>query len=501
MSHTPVIHNTDDITIQDDTTHRSISLTSGTFLVIGSIIGSGIFSTPALVLQQVGSPGMSVLLWAIGGLICLFGTLAYVEWGLLTPKSGGEKAYLDHAFPHPKRLASFAFCFTSMVLIRPGACAADAIVAGSYVMYAIHGIPKHEVVVDEASMRRFVLYEKVIAVMVMVVVTMVHLLSVRMALRVQNITGWIKLVTLMGVVVCGLLVVVGVIVPNYGEFAIKEEVVLRGWWSGTVFSFKGYADALFAVFFTVDGWNNLNYSVEELRDPARNLPLAAIGGTAISLVLFVLANMAYFSVLPVPLMLMSQQIVGADFFRAIFGGGWMDRVVPVLIALSTIGAISCMTFSASRLIRCVAQDQVSVKQGEKLHVRAWVATSLAYVSASQTPVHAILLHFVLTLAYILGVPSEGAYKFLVEATGYGSWVFYGLAVYGLLWLRIREPQLERKFKVFWPAAALFVLAAALLSVTSWLPGVLHDSVQFWVAPCVAVSTIALGTISWLFLAQ
>jgi len=309
------------------------------------------------------------------------------------------------------------------------------------------------------------------------------------------------------------LVVVGAIVPFYSVFEVDdmmtsadvESMGWNHWWDGSKFSLKGYADALFAVFFTVDGWNNLNYSVEELKDPVRNLPKAVLGGTMISMFLFICANIAYFVVLPVPLILKSQQIVGADFFRAVFGPGAIDRISPLLITLSTIGAISCMTFGAARLILSIARENVpssmaSSKQEQtsaKLDMRSALASSFAYVSSSQTPVNAIILHFIITLLFIVFVPSDGAYKFLVEATGYASYVFYGLTVYGLLWLRLRKfTTTDNKFKVWWPAAVVFIFSATSLAVCSWLPGFVHEGVQFWVAPCVAVSTMVVGVIGW-----
>ncbi|KAJ2740203.1 hypothetical protein H4S06_006173, partial [Coemansia sp. BCRC 34490] len=126
-------------TAQPEELERRLGLWSGMAIVIGTIIGSGIFSTPSLILDAVGSAGMSVVVWILGAAVSICGCIAYMELGTMLPRSGGEKEYLDTAYPRPRALLSFLFCLSSIFVCSPSALAADSVVTGTFFVYAATG--------------------------------------------------------------------------------------------------------------------------------------------------------------------------------------------------------------------------------------------------------------------------------------------------------------------------------------------------------------------------
>lgn len=223
---------------------RSLGLFSGTLLCLGTIIGSGIFSTPALVLRDIVSPVASILMWVLAGGICFLGVATYVELGTMRPRSGGEKEYLAIGFPQPRKLASFSFTYTLMGVIRPAACAADCIVFASYVLYASHG----GVLVKAAKFGDAVWWtERGIAVASALGVAMLQMVSTTWAIRTQNVLSVIKVLLLVFIAFSGVLVMSGgwTGVTNPGNFS---NPALKASTDPT-----SYVYALYLIFFTYDG--------------------------------------------------------------------------------------------------------------------------------------------------------------------------------------------------------------------------------------------------------
>jgi len=463
--------------LEDNGLERTMGMFSGMLLCVGMIVGSGIFSTPALILEKVGSPGMAILIWVIGGLVSFAGTFAYLELGTMRPRSGGEKEYLDYAFQRPKALLAFLFSLSMIFLIRTGYCAADSIVFGTYLLYAGYG-PRADIQ-DGFVKDHFSSIERGLAVFAIVLVTLVQALSVKWAIRIQDTLTIVKIVVLIVVTITGVVAVCGAFkdLPENHNFSNPFQ--------GTSADPTSYASALFKIFFTYDGWNNLNYSIDELIDPIKNLPRAAIGGISITTTLYVLANVAYFAVVPKEMIGESASVLAADFFRITFGPK-TQAVIPVFIALSTLGAVFCMSFSASRVIYEVAREGYLP-----------FSNFLAVPSRFKTPLNASLLHCAITLLFILGPPSGEAYAFLIDLSSYPTWVFYGLSVIGLLKLRFTEPDTERPFRCWTVLSVFFVLVAIFLSVFPFIPPTVHSgSIPYWLAPLCGLLFIVISVPCW-----
>jgi amino acid transporter len=423
---------------------------SGTAMVAGLMIGSGIFSTPGSIWELAGSPGMAMVLWIVGGIITYCGTFCYIELGTMLPKSGGEQAYLQQAFRKPKALFAFLFCIIMIVCIRPGSAAADSTVFGKYLMYSIFG--EQSTLADGFVKSHYDLFLRLMGVFCISSITLINIFSVKWSIRVHDILTTIKVLVLLLISVSGIVVLSG-----------GTKVPYTNNWSnpfaGSKIDANSYAKALFSVFWAYDGWNNLNYSVGELKNPRRNLPIAAGLGVTIVTILYLMANVAYITVVPATVAFTSHELLAGNFGEIVFGRVFGHIILPILIALSTYGAVSAMVFSMSRVMFVAAREgylPFSSVFG-KLH------------STLKTPIYALLFNWCWTMVMLLGPPPGEAFEFLVDFISYPAWFFYGISVVGLLWMRKTQPELERPFKVWWPLAVLFILCAVFLCVFPFFP--------------------------------
>ncbi|KAJ1818374.1 methionine permease, partial [Coemansia sp. RSA 2598] len=449
----------------DEPLERRLGLWSGMAIVMGSIIGSGIFSTPALILGSVGSVGMSIVVWVIGALVSICGCAAYMELGTMLPKGGGEKAYLEAAFPRPRALLGFVFCLSSILVCYPTGLAADAVVTGSYLLYAVTGKPTGH----------SVWAERLIGVGVTGLCAFMHACLARSAIRTQSILTVVKALLLLLVVFVGLL-------------NIRKDGLGRNVFEGSSTNANDYASALFKVFFAYSGYTALNYAVDELRRPEKTLPRAAMGGLSLTAVLYVLCNIAYFAVLDVKAVSGAGTAVAGVFFTQVLGDVWGQRVVPVFIALATLGNVMCGVFSASRVVFAAARD-------------GYLPLDHLWGSVSQrfgTPVWALGATWALITVYIVLPPPGEAYALLIDVGGYPFWVFSGLAVVGLVRMRYTHRDLVRPFRAWMPVNAVSICAAVFMCVVPFIRPSDADSmaVPYWLAPVAGVVFIAVSCGLW-----
>jgi amino acid transporter len=452
---------------------------SGTAMVIGLIIGSGIFSTPASIWQLVGSPGMAMIMWLFGGLITYFGALSYIELGTMLPKSGGEQAYLDYAFKKPKALLSFIFCWSLIVCIRPGSGAANSTVFGKYAMFSIFG-PVNDL--EDGSLKQnYEWYVRCFGLLCISFITSVNMLSVKWALRMHNTLTSIKVIVLLIISIAGLVIIFGG-APNVEKADNWDDP-----FAGTKFDLSSYSTVFFKLYWAYGGWNNLNFSLGELKNPKRNLPIAAISGVTIVTVLFILANVAYFTVVPASVAFAGREILAASFVNIVFGP-YVGRVIlPACIALSAFGAVSAMTFAVSRVIYIAACE--GYMPGSRFFAR---------LSARGTPVNALLFNWCAIVIMMFVPPPGEAFDFLIDMVGYPQAIVYGTTIFGLLWLRRTEPDKERPVRVWWPLAAFFVLCSIYVAIFPFIPPSeqLSTNIPYYLSPLLGALLMLLGLPLW-----
>ncbi|XP_062032127.1 B(0,+)-type amino acid transporter 1 isoform X1 [Lepus europaeus] len=408
---------------------KEVGLISGICIIVGTIIGSGIFISPKSVLSNTEAVGPCLIVWAACGVLGTLGALCFAELGTMITKSGGEYPYLMEAFgPIP----AYLFSWTSLMVMKPSSFAIICLSFSEYVATPFYsGCEPPKVVV------------KCLAAAAIMLITTVNSLSVRLGSYVQNFFTAAKLVIVAIIIISGLVLLAQGNTKNFERSFEGAEV-----------SVGAISLALYNGLWAYDGWNQLNYITEELRNPFRNLPLAIIIGIPLVTVCYILINISYFTVMTPTELLQSQAVAVTFGDRVLYPAAW---IVPVFVAFSTIGAANGTCFTAGRLV------YVAGREGHMLKV-------LSYISVRRlTPAPAIIFYGIIATIYII----PGDINSLVNYFSFATWLFYGLTVLGLIVMRFTRKELERPIKVpiFIPILvtfiAVFLVLAPVITKPAW----------------------------------
>jgi amino acid transporter len=393
---------------------------SAAAVLVGSTIGSGIFRVPSAVAGNVGVAGASLLLWVTGAVIALFGALTIAELAALFPRTGGIYVFLREAYGP---LPAFLFGWTELLVIRPAALGAIAMIFAEYLSEFLPLGPGQV---------------RMVAAGAILLLSAANIRSVSWGAVVQNASTAAKVVALVGVALLALLL------GNQGSGALGEPLTM------TPLSWSGFGVALIAVMWAYDGWADLTFMAGEVRDPARTLPRALLGGTAAIVVIYLIVNAAYLYVLPIDQMAGSK-LVAADAARQIFGSAGAS-IVAAMVMLSAFGALNGSMMTGPRIFFAMADDGLFFRPVAAVHRRY------------QTPYAAIGLAALLGIGYV----SIRSFEQLADAFVLGIWPFYALAVGAVFVLR-RRPGLERPYRtVGYPVVPLVFLLASVAMLANSL---------------------------------
>lgn len=403
---------------------RRIGPFSATMLVVGGIIGSGIFLSPAVVAQRVGTPGLTVGSWVLGGVIALLGALCFAELGAQRPQVGGGYAYLRDAFGP---LPAFLYGWALLLVIATGATAAVAVTFARY-FGAVLGLAEGATVP--------------VAVAAIAVLSLVNIAGVRPGSLTVNVFTILKLAALAAVIVAGLAATPA---PYAPPVTVDPPFVPAGMFP----VIAAVGAALVPILFACGGWQQTNFVAEELIEPERNLPRALVIGTSIVVLVYVLANLAYVRQLTVP-GLAASQAPAADVLGATLGDAGR-RAISLGIACSTFGFLNLVILVTPRVYQAMAADRVFFPALAALHPR------------TRTPVVAIALQG----GWAIVLALSGTYAQLLDYVVFGDWIFFGLCAATLFVFRRREGAPPRFTVPLWPLTpALFILAALYVMVSS-----------------------------------
>ncbi|XP_018569638.1 large neutral amino acids transporter small subunit 1 [Anoplophora glabripennis] len=396
---------------------RKITLMNGVALIIGTIIGSGIFVAPAGVYVSTKSVGISIIIWCLSGLFSTLGALCYAELGTSVTRSGGDYAYIYVAFGP---LAAFLLLWVSLLIIRP---TTQAIVAITFAEYAAKpffdecGPPENSV--------------RLLAAVCLCLLTAINCLSVRWAMRIQSIFTAAKLVALVVIVLAG--------VYHVGTGHLENfDHAFEGNYDVTHIALSFYS-GLFAF----GGWNFLNFVTEELQDPYKNLPRAIWIALPMVTGVYVLANVAYFAVLS-GVEIESSPAVALSFGAKMFGQ-W-TWLVPIFVALSTFGGVNGILFTSSRLFLTGSQEGHLPDLFSFIHIKR------------STPIPSLIFTCVTSLAMLL---ISDAY-ILINYYGQILWLSVAASIAGMLWLRHKHPDAPRPIRVNTAIPVIFLLCCVFL---------------------------------------
>jgi basic amino acid/polyamine antiporter, APA family len=403
---------------------RALGTFDATMLVVGGIIGAGIFVNPYLVAQRLPSAGPILWVWIAGGAIALAGALAFAELASLYPMAGGEYAYLREAY-HP--LVAFLFGWASFLMIQGGGIAAVSIAFSEHAL-RFAGSPQAD--------------PKPLAIAAIAATALVNVVGVKPGSRVLNVLVLVKILSLAALILGGLWVARRL--PPLPSFATADRP------SATPLAFAG---ALVPILFSYGGWQNANTVAEEMRSPEKSLPRALIAGTLLVVVIYVAVNVVYLMTLGRD-GLAATVTPAAAAVRRLFGPR-ADAWITAAIAVSTLGFVHMSFLGPTRISFAMARDGVFFRSLGELHPRFG------------TPHRAILLQAFWCIVLVL----TGTYGGLIDSVVFADWIFFGLAVVAVIPLRRRIPPSARPAGAFltpgtpwipilFAAAAVFAVAGA-----------------------------------------
>ena len=412
---------------------RVLNASHATSIVVGIIIGSGIFLVPREMMAAVGSSRMVYAVWIVGGLLSLFGAMTYAEIAAARPKYGGEYAFLREAYGD---LMGFLYMWTQITVAKPASLATVA--AGLARVLATFAV------FSGFSQPAFagLLWGQVFAITVTWLITGLNIVGTRRSANVQLVLTWLK----------GLLILV---IAGFCFFAPGNHGTWHNFatdFTGAKVGFSGFMIALVAALWAYDGWSDVTTLAGEVEHPQRSMPIALVGGVAIVGGLYMLTNAAIQYVLPAAAIATADR-PAADAMRLV-AGPWGATLVSLGMAVSIAATFVGSSLSGARVPFAAARDGLFFKQLAHVHPRF------------HTPSTALILQAVLSSLLLLAI---GKFQALFSLAIFGEWLFYAMTASTVFIFRHREPDASRPYSVWgYPILpALFILAAAVLLVFSF----------------------------------
>jgi APA family basic amino acid/polyamine antiporter len=443
---------------------RGITLTAAVAIVMGSMIGSGIFIVPADIARQVGSPGLLLVVWAITGVVTVMGALTQGELAAMYPRAGGQYVYLREGL---SPLWGFLYGWTVFLVIQTGTIAAVVVAFAKFLavlwpglspdvwlslghipapgdaLFALLGHPVHAEAIEIG-----VSWQRLLGIGVVLLLTWVNVQGVKTAAWIQTVFTAAKTLALVGLILLGLSIGrhLDALVANFGHGHL---------WAGGLppLSFAVLpviGAAMVGSLFSSDAWNNVAFAATEVKNPRRNLPLALGLGTALVCTMYLLANVAYLNVLPLgAIQTAAQDRVGTAAAQGIFGDAGLT-IMAIAIMISTFGCTNGLVLAGARVYYAMSHDGVFFRRVGGVDPR------------HRTPKTALWVQAVWTCLLAL----SGTYSDLLDYVIFAAVLFYFLTVLSLFRLRRIKPGAERPYRVVgypW-MPALYMAAMGLLMV-------------------------------------
>ena len=414
---------------------RGLSLLDATLLIVGSVIGSGIFFAPSIMAAYLQGPGVLLGLWLLGGLLTLAGALSYAELAAAMPRSGGQYVFLSEAF---SPLFGFLYGWTLLLAINTGFVAAVAVAFAKALGFFVAGVGEEHVLFS--ALGTTFTTAQLVALVVIAVLTWLNVTGLRTGAAVQNLFTLAKLGAL------GILVALAIATARGSAANLQPLSSLALGPEGLkVGLFAALAGAMSKALFSYDAWYTVTFAAEEVKDPERNLPRSLVLGTLGVTVAYAATVAVYLYLVPIGEMaVVTENRIGTEAAVRMIGpaGG---AFIAVAILVSTFGCVNGLTLAGARVVYAMARDGLFFRVAGRVHAR------------HRTPAAALLLHGLVAGALTL----TGTYSDLLTLTAFSSLLFNVLTVVGLFVLRKRRPGLPRPYRAWgYPVVPLLFVAVA-----------------------------------------
>ena len=404
------------------TLNRTLTLRDLILIVIGTVIGSGIFLVPGAVLRQTGgSVGVALLVWLAAGVLSLLGALTYGEMGAAKPDAGGLYVYLRDALGP---LPAFLYGWTMFFVMATGSCATLAVAFTNYLGQFVALPP---------------IAGKAVSILMIFVVMVINVRGTRQGANVQGVATAIKVAAIL---------VMSVLLIAVGHGFAATPTLWPAQWNGSLFA--GIGLAMIGVLWAYEGWQYVTFSAGETKDPQRIFPLGIGVGTALLIGIYVIANVGYVAALGADGAMKSERIA-AEAMGALFGPA-AGKVIAAIILVSMFSAANGLTLTAPRLFYSMSRDGVFFAKLAEVHPR-FNTPAIAIVTSS---VWAMIL------------AATGTFEQLLTYVVFVGWIFYALGALAIFAYRRREPELYRPFRTpgYPVTPILFVLSAAAIVINT-----------------------------------
>ncbi|KAI3641329.1 hypothetical protein MIR68_000459 [Amoeboaphelidium protococcarum] len=402
------------LSIHEDLKVGKIKAFTAVSMIVGMMIGGGIFSAPSVIVKDIKNLTVVLFIWLSAGLVSTFGALIYAELGTMMTKSGGEQTYLQQTYgPMLAAVFSWMSCFVG----KPSSFAIIVIVFANYA-YPISQSPNGSQVDATYNELRDIWVRRLIAALLAVFLALMNMKS-NFGLRLQNISTAFKVVCII------VLLIQALIFGVTGRFQVLSD----NFQSTTISNAADYTltpytivMALYQAFWSFDGWNSVNFVAAEVDNPSRNIPLAIGVSVPTVTLIYLCLNLAYFTVIPV------EQIIGTSTIGLEFGSSFpFGRIfVTICVCVSTLSSANASLYTGARLAEAAADEQ--------LLPRYFASVNRSH--ADGNPIRALSLQCALSLFFIL----SGSYESLVTLYGQMMWVFYAMTATCVYVLRFRSPE-------------------------------------------------------------
>lgn len=445
---------------------RGLGLIAAISIVVGNVIGTGVFLKARVMTCNVGTPGLVLTAWIVAGLLSLAGALTYAELAAMMPQAGGEYVFLREAYG--SRLA-FLYGWMQIFIAKTGSQASVAVAFAIFLNVLVGGALDHQLFSLDLFGRRFSLGPlQLVALGIIALMTLINCAAVAISGRVATFLTGIKITLVLGVGLGAFLLAPGdwthFSASDMGGTCVGVEETAR-------MGLAGFSAAMLGALWGYDGWNNITLVAGEIKNPQRNIPLALIGGTIIIILLYVFVNAAYFYVLtPTEVASVSPNSSVATEVTRRFLGSLATGLIAAALMASSVGTLHTSILTGARVPFAMARDGLFFQSLAKLSSRSRVPTGALIAQAVWASI--------LTLS--------GSFDTLTDYVIFGSWIFYGLTTSAVFALRRRLPHAPRPYRTWgYPIVpALFLLATVWLLVSTLLTAPLRS--------LIGLGLIALG---------